>query len=308
MRFWIAMGLWLAAVGTAAAGGSAADRAQQPAVPSCSERDAQAEQRRRVGRLVESMRAAVRRLRDYTVEMRMAERSDGHMPGPLRLRLKWARPYKLYVAYLDEQMDGREVIYVRGRHGDELVVHNGSFPDITVKLDPRGDMAMEGNHHPADEVALTHFVAVVADNLERALRRGEGEIELLDGRTLWGRPCTKLLWRIGGHGDMVRVHAGETLWEVADRTGRNMFLLLHHNRHRGWDEPDDPEPGDAVFVPRYYASRAEIWIDDALRLPIKAKLWDHHGQLYEFYELRDLRINVGLSDADFDPDNPRYGF
>lgn len=304
MTTWVAMGMWLAA----AAAETAADRVQGLPAAECRELDAAAEQRRRVGRLVESMRAAVRRLRDYTVEMRMAERSAGFMPKPMRLRMKWARPYKLYVAYLGEKMDGREVIYVPGRHGGELVVHNGSFPDITVKLDPRGDMAMEGNHHPVDEVALTHFVKVVADNLERALRRGEGQIALRDGQTLWGRPCTRLLWRIGDDGDMVRVRAGETLWNVAERTGRNMFLLLHHNRHRGWDEPDDPQPGDAVFVPRYYASRAEIWIDDALRLPIKAKLWDHHGQLYEFYELRQLRINVGLTDADFDPDNPRYGF
>ncbi|MEZ4318297.1 MAG: DUF1571 domain-containing protein [Myxococcota bacterium] len=57
-----------------------------------------------------------------------------------------------------------------------------------------------------------------------------------------------------------------------------------------------------------YAHRVEICLDDATGLPARLKIWDHEDgsvRLVESYEYRDLKVNPGLTDADFDPDT--YG-
>jgi len=65
--------------------------------------------------------------------------------------------------------------------------------------------------------------------------------------------------------------------------------------------PADPGKG-------YYCMTAIIDVDHEYRLPIYAEIFDWHGQLIERYGYIDIRLNPGLTDADFDPKNPAYGF
>ena len=48
--------------------------------------------------------------------------------------------------------------------------------------------------------------------------------------------------------------------------------------------------------------------DEALYERLLAGEMDAFDRLYERYEHRELRVNVGLDDADFDPNNPAYDF
>jgi outer membrane lipoprotein-sorting protein len=65
--------------------------------------------------------------------------------------------------------------------------------------------------------------------------------------------------------------------------------------------PVDPAKG-------YYCMTAVIDVDREHQLPIYAEIFDWHGQLIERYGYLDLRLNPGLTDDDFDPKNPAYGF
>jgi outer membrane lipoprotein-sorting protein len=65
--------------------------------------------------------------------------------------------------------------------------------------------------------------------------------------------------------------------------------------------PNDPAKG-------YYCMTAVIDVDREYRLPIYAEIFDWDGQLIERYGYLDLRLNPGLTDEDFDPKNPAYGF
>ncbi|MBP87227.1 MAG: hypothetical protein CMJ64_10985 [Planctomycetaceae bacterium] len=62
----------------------------------------------------------------------------------------------------------------------------------------------------------------------------------------------------------------------------------------------------------YY--RARIYIDDALQVPVRYASWSWPetpgGELLleEEYTYRNIKLNVGLTDKDFDPDNPAYAF
>jgi hypothetical protein len=85
--------------------------------------------------------------------------------------------------------------------------------------------------------------------------------------------------------------------------------------HRVGDRPcrliqvTHPEPD-----PRFDFHIAQIFIDQELGLPVRyaAFLWpDSPGaepKLEEEYTYLNVRLNVGLTDRDFDPDNPAYQF
>lgn len=261
----------------------------------------------RMRELVLSVQQSAGQVQDYTTVLSKWERFNGDTSPTVVMYTKWARPYRIYFKNIQEPEKGREILYTNGHDDDELVAHPGSFPDITVDLDIRGEMAMDGNHHPIDRASLLDLVELLVVNTERAARRDEGRARLREEK-LWGRPVLKLEMNNVGGGWFHTVQEDETLWELADRYRTSMYHILHHNAERGWSCPDDVSAGDRVFVPRYYGGKFEVWLDRELNLPVRARVYDHHGQLYEHYEFRDLAINVGLRERDFDPDNPAYDF
>lgn len=58
----------------------------------------------------------------------------------------------------------------------------------------------------------------------------------------------------------------------------------------------------------YYAHHARICYDVKRDLPVRVSVWDEAGELLEDYTFANLKIDPGLTDVDFSPDNPAYGF
>lgn len=58
----------------------------------------------------------------------------------------------------------------------------------------------------------------------------------------------------------------------------------------------------------YYGHIVHIHIDKELYLPIKIKVYGWREELLEEYYYKDLKVNVGLLEDDFDIDNSRYLF
>lgn len=72
-------------------------------------------------------------------------------------------------------------------------------------------------------------------------------------------------------------------------------------------EADLPKDQD----PEQYARTLRLCLDSRLHLPRQVQAWDLEDgamRLVEDYTFRDLRVDVGLTDQDFDPANPSYGF
>ncbi len=243
---------------------------------------------------------------DYTGIMTKQERFLEEMGRRERTRIKFAKPFKVYIKFLNVH-GGREAIYVRGWNDNEVKVHKGTFPDINVNLDPRGSMAMDGNHHPITDFGLANTCRVAAENLRRAVKRKEGEFKVTDAGTVNGRPVWKIEANFPKGGHLVTAREDETLWDIADRTGQDMYLILYTNRKQ-YDEPDDVDEGDRVFIPRYYGGKAEFVLDKEYFTPVRIRTWDWDGRLYESYDYQDMEFNVGLTRRDFDPDNPAYDF
>ncbi len=260
--------------------------------------------------LLSEMDAAAARLRDYTTLLVKQEYflDDGKLEPEEHLLFKWARPYRVYFKNVQGANPGREVIYVQGRNNDRIRVHKGTFPDVNLNLDPHGAWATDGTHHPIDESSLPDLVRLIVGNAGDAEKAGEGSLRFLGSRELGGRPCDEIELTSPRTGTVHVMEKGETLWDVSRAYGKSMYAILQANRARGWTGPADPKRGAEVFVPRYYAGRLDVCIDRQTFLPLRVTVWDFDGTLYERYEHRDLKIDVGLTDADFDPKNPAYHF
>ncbi len=57
-----------------------------------------------------------------------------------------------------------------------------------------------------------------------------------------------------------------------------------------------------------YAPKTEIALDAATLYPASIISYTADGSLLESYTYHDIKTNVGLTDADFDPKNPEYHF
>ena len=52
--------------------------------------------------------------------------------------------------------------------------------------------------------------------------------------------------------------------------------------------------------PDYFASRVEAFFDAKTKLPVRMRLYDWDGKLTGVYEYRDLTLNIGSNDPEFE--------
>jgi len=257
---------------------------------------------------LDAMEKAAAATNDYTMRLVKRELRGSELTPAETIVIKWQRPQRIYLHETQGIREGQEVLYVPGWNKNKIRVHKGTFPDVNLSMDPYGSLAMANSHHPVPEIGLPRLVGLVLDNVKRARAKNFGTLTFEGRETLFGRPVSRVEATTSPTGKTPTLEKGQTLWDIARATGQSMYVILHANRRRGWRQADHPEPGDAVMVPEFYAGRLVLWIDDELHLPLQIDLYDHEGRLYEHYEHHELKVNVGLTDADFDPKNPQYKF
>jgi outer membrane lipoprotein-sorting protein len=221
------------------------------------------------------------------------------------IEFKFSRPFKVYVKYVEPHA-GREGIYVRGSNKNRLRAHKGSTPDLAVRLNPRGRIAMTDNHHPITSFGLERMLEVGAENIRKAIERQDATLSISDGGVVHGEPTWRIDVESRSGGRYVTAKRYEDLWELAARVRQDMYVILHHNEDI--DSPTDLRAGQRVFVPRYYAGRGKYFIGKRTFMMLKAASWDHDGNLYESYEYPVLELNPGLDNRDFDQRNKNYEF
>lgn len=259
--------------------------------------------------LLHAMARAVDGVSDYTMTLICQEWDGDGMAPPDTLLTKWARPFKVYYKRLTAPHLGREILFADGWNDGKLRVSVRAWPlNIGVNVSPHGELAMADAKHPIDESSLIYLVGMVLDNYRRAEARGEATAEDRGPEKILGRDCRRLRIFTSQSLTTYTLVRGETLWDVEKRFDAAMAPLLHANRAMGWTTPGDARPGQTIRVPRYYAARIDLWIDDALSLPLVAEIYDERGAMFERFEHRDLRVNVGLGPKDFSPANPAYKF
>lgn len=179
-------------------------------------------------------------------------------------------PFSVYMYFLKPaDIKGREVIYVEGRNNGKLCAHEGGR---------RGAFLPTVWLNPDSPLALQDSRYPITDvgieNLVlKLIERGQRERQFNDVEVVFKKNA-----------------------KVNDQVCT--VLEIRHPQRR----------------PEYEFYLAQIFIDDQLGVPIRyaAYGWPEGPQaeppVLEEYTYMQLKINVGLTDADFDPNNANYHF
>jgi hypothetical protein len=219
---------------------------------------------------------------DYTCTLVKRERVDGKLLDYEYMFVKVRNrkvvnnnvvaPFSVYMYFLKPtEMKGREVMFVEGRNEDKLVAHEGGTAGKylpTVWIKPTGVIAMRNQRYPITDLGIENLVLKL---IER------GELDKAAGR----RECEV------------------TFHENAKINGRVCTLLQVKN---------------AEATENLDFHMAQIFIDDELNVPIRYVAYDFPAKagdplpVIEEYTYLNLKLNVGLTDKDFDHTNEEYNF
>jgi uncharacterized protein DUF1571 len=210
-------------------------------------------------------------IRDYSCTMIKRERINGKLGDPEYMFVKVRQqPFSVYLYFLKpDDVAGREVIYVEGANGGNMLAHEAKG------LKARFGMV---SLHPTSAMAMEGnrypITQLGFSNLTRRL------IEVADHDKQFGECEVHYRKNAKVNGRVC------TIIEVTHPVPRRNFLFY----------------------------KALIYLDDQLMVPIRYEAYGWPKapgappELDEEYTYLDLKINLGLTDADFDPRSPTYHF
>lgn len=254
--------------------------------------------------LLDEMSRTANSLSGYRVKQVKRERVGDKLLPPETMTITYSRG-RVYLHITGGPKQGAEAIYVPGWNGNKVRIHKGSFPDVTLNLDPHGSLLMDDQHHPIEHAGFDHLASTLLGNVRRAKERGEGQMRLAGETQVDGRPADVIELTTPWRTSPYVVQKGEDLWGLSRRLGVDPYVLLHEN---GLKRPSGLRAGATIQVPVYYGSRTVLAIDRASHLPSRLEVYDGKGRLYESYEWTGLDTRTQVSGADFDPGNPSYRF
>ncbi len=219
-------------------------------------------------------------IHDYTAIMIKQERVDGvlgeHEYMGVKVRNRKIEngvvkvPFSVYITFLKPAtVKGREVIYVENLNEGNVVAHEGG---------------MKGRFLPTVNLDPNGMLAMRGQRYPIT----EMGIENL---------IVKLIEK--GERDRKHDECEVQFLQGAKVNGRSCTVLTV--RH-------------PVERPYFDFHEAQIFIDDEMKVPVRyaAYLWPTspggEKQLLEEYTYQNIKLNVGLTDADFDRANPKYKF
>lgn len=257
---------------------NAAMSAPKPSVPQ--DEAGKAALRRGLEMARQALEISRNEVRDYTAILVKREQIGGTVGDHEYMLLKvrnrkvsggqLLQPFSVYIGFLKPAaVKGREVIYVENRNDGKLVAHEGGFKGRFL---PTVSLPIDGMlAMRGQRYPLTEIG--VENMIVKLIERGEKAMRHEDV-TCEFRKGAKLKDRVC------------TVLEVTQPTQRP----------------------DAEFY------QAQVFMDDQLNMPIRyvSYHWPEHpggqGEVIEEYNYLNLKINVGLTDADFDPNNEDYNF
>ena len=215
-------------------------------------------------------RPKIAEVKDYTALLTKQETINGEKQGAQMMEMKLRHePFSVYLKFrFPQEMKGQEVVYIKGQNNDNMWAHGVGFQK---KL---GTLSLD----PNGMIAM------------RGNKYPITEIGLLN--------LVDKLVEVGEK-DMKYGECSVNYYENIKFGDRNctMIEVLHP-------------------VPRknFIFHIARILIDDKNNMPIRYESYewptekDPDPLLIEIYQYQNLRLNVGLTDEDFDIKNSKYEF
>lgn len=217
-------------------------------------------------------------VQDYTAIMVKRERVNNVIADPeyMKLKVRCPRttdhgkaPFSVYMKFLrPKAMAGREVIWVDGKNQNRLCAHESG-----------GLIGMKRfNLDPDGWIAMQNnrypiYDAGIENLIIKLIEKAERDRNV--------GPC-QVVYREGA---------------MINKRSCTLIELTHDQRKAP-----------------YEFHKAQVFIDDELGLPVRYAAYDWPAspggepELLEEYTYVNVAVNVGLTDYDFDPNNPKYHY
>jgi len=223
------------------------------------------------------------KVRDYKCRLVKRERKDGRLllyeVMDLKLRQPGTGPggsgvpMAVYLKWhAPNKIEGREVVWTQGKNYNNLMATKGgegNLKTFTLTVSLRSPRAMERTNYPISEIGMLNLA-------ERLIQDGVKHMEI-DTR----REC------------QVRVAEGA---KIDGRPCRYIEVVF-------------PVEREGI---RFH--KAQIFVDQELQMPVRyaSYAWPKQAgeepPLLEEFTYANVKLNLGLSDEDFNPKNPAYKF
>jgi hypothetical protein len=106
-------------------------------------------------RVLEGMERAYAGVDHYTGTFFVQERTDGELSPPQWIALKFKKPFKVYLRWLEGPNEGRQVLYPAGADGNELLVRVPLLVGaVTKTLDPNSPRVRKGSRHSITDIGI----------------------------------------------------------------------------------------------------------------------------------------------------------
>ncbi len=123
-------------------------------------------------RLLEAADAKYAEVRDYTAVMISIERVGETLIPERRSLLKFQRPFKVYMHWLEGPGKGREGLYIASANNGKFLVAEpeGIARFVLARLDPTDPRVMEQSRHAITDIGIGRLLEIVGQNTRRAVR------------------------------------------------------------------------------------------------------------------------------------------
>jgi hypothetical protein len=223
---------------------------------------------RDVIRFASESRPAVKEIKDYTALFTKVESVNGRMISQV-MELKFrTKPFSVYMLFKSADTQGRQVLYFEGRNNNNLVVKETGLKAIAgaIPLRLTDPRVQAENRHPITQLGIANL-------LESTIADWEHDAKL--------------------EGDDIEVQFFPNA--RLDGIPCQAIQVKHHKK---------------LSELKYHMNR--IYFDKETKLPLRGERFGWPKQpgekppLLEDYKYSNMKTNVKLTDADFDP--VRYGF
>jgi len=225
-------------------------------------------------RWAERERPKIAAVKDYTALLQKQENINGVLQGAQVLEVKVRHePFSVYTKFrFPRNEDGKQAIFVKGQNDGKLIAHGVGIQRVfgTQFLEPDSFLAMQGQKYPITEMGILNLVDKLLEVGYKDIHHGECQVLYTEGAT---------------------IGKDDTLRECTE------IRVIHPERRS-----------------HFMFHVARIFVDKELNVPIRYESFDwprrpgEMPQLIESYQYLNLKLNVGLTDADFDHKNPAYAF
>jgi hypothetical protein len=129
---------------------------------------------------------------DYTAIFHRRVRVGGELKEEETMLLKFKKPLNIYLKWIAEPHEGRELLYVEGENRNRIKVHGKLLlATLTLNIDPGNPFFTKSSRHTIDEVGVVYVTRVLEREFRRGIASGEMTLASLGEETVFGRNAAK---------------------------------------------------------------------------------------------------------------------